>query len=453
MIPVVTPEQMRTIDAAASDSVETLIERAGAAVAREALRMLGGGYGRTVAVIAGPGNNGADGRTAADRLRERGVVVVVLDATACPPMLPTVDLVIDAGFGTGFRGDWKPPSVGSSLVLAVDVPTGLDGLTGRARPNTIRADVTVTFAAAKPGHVLCDGPDFVGRLVIADIGLAIDAPCAGIVEATDVAGWLPERARSAHKWDHATWIVAGRPGMKGAAWLAAAAAQRVGAGMVTLSSPGIDPSAPIEVVGKRLPEFDWAEAVLSDLHRFDSLVVGPGLGRDDQTVPSVVRVAFESTVPVVVDGDGLFALSWNEQGSPEFLRNRDGATILTPHDGEFGLLMGARPDADRIASAHRLVAASGAVVLLKGPATVIAGPGGRTYLVTNGDQRLASAGTGDVLSGIVGGLLAMGVEPIEAAAAGAWIHADAAGRGARHGLVASDIVQSIPSVLQQLNTR
>ncbi len=449
MIPVVTIEQMRAIDAAAPEPVETLIDRAGAAVAREALRLLGGGYGRTVVVLAGPGNNGADGRVAADRLRERGVRVRVVDATDVPTELPPADLVIDAAFGTGFRGSWRPPDVGGAMVLAVDVPTGLDAESGLAAATTLRADATVTFAAAKPGHVLGDGPDVVGALTIADIGLRVESPTIGIVTAADVAAWIPPRQRSAHKWDDAVRVVAGSAGMTGAAHLAAAAAQRAGAGMVAMSSPGIDADAPTEAVDCRLPSVDWADDVLADLHRFHALVVGPGLGREDHTVPSIVRTVVESVVPVVVDGDGLFALSWNDEGTPDFLRDREVATVLTPHDGEYALLTGSPPGDDRIAAAVQLVRRSGAVVLLKGPTTVVAAPDGPTMLVVNGDERLATAGTGDVLSGIIGALLARGVPPAKAAAAGAFLHAEAAAASGRVGLVASDLIDAIPMVMER----
>ena len=451
MIPVVTPEEMRAIDAAAPDPVEVLIERAGAAVARTAIEMLGGTYGRTVAVVAGPGNNGADGRVAAARLRERGVSVGVYDATALPPALPRCDLFIDAAFGTGFRGGWTPPAVTAGAVLAVDVPTGLNGLTGEADKHTMRADVTVTFAAAKPGHVLGAGPDLIGRLEVADIGLDIGTPPASIVDRDDVAGWLPRRASDAHKWRSALRIVAGSVGMTGAAHLAASAAQRAGAGYVTLSSPGIEADAPIEVVDRRVPAFDWADAVLEDLPRYQALVVGPGLGREEYTVPSIVTTVSESVVPVVVDGDGLFALSWNQDGTPVDVSEREVATVLTPHDGEFGILTGRRPGADRIAAARELVDLTGAIVLLKGPTTVVAAPDGSVRLVANGDQRLATAGTGDVLSGIIGALLATGVPGPLAAAGGAWVHAEASNRLQAAGLVASDLVGAIPTVIEELS--
>lgn len=451
MIPVVTPDQMRAVDAAAPEPVEVLIARAGAAVARSAIGLMGGAYGRTVVVVAGPGNNGADGRVAAERLRERGASVRVVDAIDAPATLPPCDLLIDAAFGTGFRGEWKAPDVVAAAVLAVDVPTGLDGATGAAGPHTLRADRTVTFAAAKPGHVLGAGPDLVGELDIADIGLDVGVPKISIVDADDVAAWLPRRARSDHKWAHAVRIVAGSAGMTGAAHLTAGAAQRTGAGYVALSSPGIDADAPVEVVDRRVPAFDWADAVLDDLPRYHALVIGPGLGREEYTVPSIVRVIDEAVVPLVVDGDGLFAMSWNAAGTPLHVGDRAVPTVLTPHDGEYGQLVGSRPGDDRIEAARELVELTGAVVLLKGPTTVVAAPDDSVRLVTNGDQRLATAGTGDVLAGVVGALLAMGVDGPRAAAGGAWLHAEAARRLPAAGLIASDLIGRIPSVLEELS--
>jgi ADP-dependent NAD(P)H-hydrate dehydratase / NAD(P)H-hydrate epimerase len=406
VIRVITPERMRAIDAAAPDPVDVLVDRAGAAVARVALRMLGGGYGRRVVVLAGPGNNGADGRVAAERLRERGAQVTVHDALASPATITGADLVVDAAFGSGFRGDWRPPRIDGAPVLAVDVPTGLDSRTGEAGNRTWRADATVTFAARRPGHLLGRGPDLCGELTVADIGLDTTPPADEpadeqmfVAEAADVAEWLPDRSRQAHKWSSAVRVVAGSVGMTGAAHLVAAAAQRAGAGMVTLSSPGIEASAPVEVVDRRVPPFDWAEPVLEDLYRYHALVVGPGLGREEYTVPSIVRAVTEALVPVVVDGDGLFALAWNDEGTPSFLARAGGAHVLTPHDGEYGTLTGHRPGPDRVAALRRLVDLTGATMLLKGPTTLVGAPGEPTWFVTNGDQRLATAGTGDVLAG------------------------------------------------------
>lgn len=449
MIPIVTPEQMRAIDAAATVSVDVLIERAGAAVARQALTILGGAYGRRVVVVAGPGNNGADGRVAGRRLAERGVAVRVLDALDLPARLPPADLIVDAAFGTGFRDGWSFPDH-AAPVLAVDVPTGLDARTGRADPSTPRAVATVTFNAAKPGHYLGDGPARAGELVVADIGLDVDAPEAWMCAPGDVAGTIPARPHDAHKWRSAVRLVAGSPGMTGAAHLAAAAAQRTGAGMVALSSPGIDADAPVESVDRRIPPFDWADAVLSDLHRFRALVVGPGLGRHEHTVGSVVRAVMGSVVPVVVDGDGLFALAWNDAGNPSFLAAREVPTVLTPHDGEYATLTGAPPGRDRIGAARQLAETTGATVLLKGPTTVVASPDRTPTLVRAGDARLATAGTGDVLAGIIGALLARGVPAHHAAVVGALVHGEALRGCAATGVVASDLIAHIPEVLERL---
>ena len=392
MIPVVTRDEMRAIDAAASDPVDVLVERAGAAVARAALEMLGGAYGRRVVVLAGPGNNGADGRVAAERLRERGVAVRVYDAGDVPTTVPACDLVIDAAFGTGFRGTWTPPEIGRALVLAVDVPTGLDADTGVAPPSVLRADRTVTFAAAKPGHFVGDGPDVVGALTVADIGLPVDAVMS-VVEAVDVSAWLPRRERGAHKWRSAVRLVAGSSGMTGAAVLAAGAAQRTGSGMVVASSPGVDDSVlatcyPAEVVTRPLAHADWSDDALSDIDRFGSLVIGPGIGRHATTVDAVVRTIAVADLPTVVDGDALYAIADGDTGGLAVLRGRDAPTVLTPHDGEFARLTGAPPSADRVADVRRLAEDTRSVVLLKGPATIVAEPGGRAYFVVDGDARL-----------------------------------------------------------------
>jgi ADP-dependent NAD(P)H-hydrate dehydratase / NAD(P)H-hydrate epimerase len=453
VIPVVTPEEMQAIDRAASEPVEVLIERAGAATARAAVKLLGGTYGRRVVVIAGKGHNGDDGRAAAERLRRRGVQVLVQDALDVPAVAPPCDLVIDAAYGTGFHGEWTGPWPGRAKVLAVDIPSGVDGLTGAAGPGVVPADHTVTFAALKPGLLFAPGALLAGTLEVADIGLDVSAARTHLVQQADVAAWLPLRPADAHKWRSAVWVVAGSSGMLGAAHLAARAAQRVGAGMVHLSSPGIgfDPLLPTEVVGKALPAKFWDGEALAAADRFHAAVVGPGLGRADETVASVRGFVARSALPVVVDGDGLFALAWGADGARSVLADRGEApTVLTPHDGEYTLLTGTRPGRDRLEAARRLSADVGAVVLLKGPATVVAEPGGRALVVTAGDERLATAGTGDVLAGIIGALLAQGLPGFAAAAAGAWIHGQAGRLGPARGLVAGDLPDLVPRVLESL---
>jgi NAD(P)H-hydrate epimerase len=447
VISIVTPEEMRAIDAAAPEPVEVLIARAGAAVARAARRMLGGTYGRRVVVVAGKGNNGNDGRAAAGLLQAGGMKVVVLDAADAHRVVPSCDLVIDAAYGTGFRGTWEPPDAGGAAVLAVDIPSGVDGLTGAAEGPVLPADRTVTFAALKPGLLFGPGRQLAGEVEVADIGLP--APSAAhLVEVSDVAGWLPSRPVDTNKWRAAVWVVAGSPGMLGAAHLATRAAQRAGAGMVRLSSPGVehDPMQPTEAVGSSVDQDGFAPVILDRLDRFHALVVGPGLGRSDATVEGVRRLVRDAALPLLLDGDGLFAV--HEQLG--CVRDRTAPTVLTPHDGEYAVLAGSPPGDDRIGAARRLAQDLGAVVLLKGPATVVASPAGEALVVCAGDERLATAGTGDVLSGTIGSFLAQGVAPFLAAALGAWVHGSAAELGPARGLVAGDLPELIPSVLAAL---
>lgn len=448
MIPVLTPEEMAAVDAAAPEPVSVLIERAGAAVAAEALRLLGGGYGRRVVVLAGKGNNGADGRAAAARLRRRGVRVDVIEAADAPASLPVADLVIDAAYGTGFRGVHDAPEIGDVPVLAVDIPSGIDGLTGEEHGRAWTAQRTVTFAALKPGLLFPPGRERAGAVSLADIGLDVSSATTGVVERTDVATWVVARPPTAHKWDAALLVVAGSEGMTGAARLCAGAAQRAGAGMVRVATPGLpdDPGRPLEAVGLALPSQHWSAAVLDAVDRFGAVVVGPGLGRSAGTAGEVRNLLAQVALPVVVDGDGLASL-----GSQvvEVLATRPAPTILTPHDGEHRLLTGALPGADRLAAARQLAGTTGSVVLLKGPTTVVAGVDGRAAVVL-GDARLATAGTGDVLSGVIGALLARGVPPFEAAAAGAWLHARAAELGPPLGLVAGDLPRLVGQALAEV---
>lgn len=448
MIPVVTPEEMAEIDRRAPEPVEVLVRRAGGAVAAAALELLGGSYGRRVVVVAGPGNNGWDGRVAAEVLAARGVRCTVLDAGAVPGVLPSADLVIDAAFGTGFRGEYTFPDTDGAPVLAVDIPSGVSGLTGLVGGDPAHAVMTVTFAALKPGLLMGKGPRHAGQVRVADIGLDVGAARLHLVTDDDVVAWVPDRAPDAHKWRHAVWLVAGSPQMSGAARLAAAAALRGGAGYVRLSSPGLaEAAAPTEVVAHPVPALDWAGDVLGGLDRFAALAIGPGLGRGNGTATQVRELLAGARVPAVVDGDALWALGTTAH---EVLTGRPGPTVLTPHDGEYQLLTGAPPGEDRVEAARTLAAACGATVLLKGPSTVVAEPDGAALVVHVGDQRLATAGTGDVLTGLVAAHLALGMPPLQAGAAAAHLHGLAARRGPRRGLVASDLVDLLPGVWEHL---
>jgi hydroxyethylthiazole kinase-like uncharacterized protein yjeF len=450
MRPVVTPDEMNAIDAAAPEPVEVLIGRAGGAVARVALAMLGGAYGRRVVVIAGKGNNGNDGREAARRLRGRGVRVSERAPGDTSPVGPC-DLVIDAAFGTGFRGAYDAPEVAPGTpVLAVDIPSGVDGLTGAADGRVLAADRTITFAAHKPGLLLHPGAELAGAIEVADIGLDVSSATIHVVEPADLAAWYPARGATGHKWQSAVWVVGGSPGLEGAAVLTSSAANRAGAGYVRWSSPGEVPSLlkPTEVVGTELPATGWAGAVLEGASRFAAIALGNGLGLSDGLVADVQQVVAGAPVPTVVDADAITALA------------RDGrarafttpTTILTPHEGEFARLAGHAVGADRIGDVRGLAAQLGAIVLLKGPTTVVADPRGRVLLSTTGDARLATLGTGDVLSGTIAALVARGVPPFEAAAAGACLHGLAGALGWRDGLVAGDVVDLLPAVLEDLTS-
>ncbi len=460
MIPVLTPEEMAGVDRSAREPTDVLVERAGAGVARAARAMLGGGYGRRVVVVAGKGNNGNDGRAAAHRLRAAGASVRVLDAgglEAGAP-LPEADLVVDAAYGTGLGRAYGPPAAGGVPVLAVDIPSGLSGSTGEvvgkdAASGAVDAARTVTFAALKPGLLVGDGPQRCGTVEVVDIGLGdlVDERARmWLVEDDDVAALLAPRPRDGNKWQFAAQVVAGSPGMTGAAWMVSRSALRAGAGYVRLGMPGVDPASaslpPGEVVTTALPAHDWDETVAHGLERFKALVIGPGLGPDHDG--PVARLLARAPQPAVVDADGLNALgSLDTVASVTARRRHD--MVLTPHAGEYARLAGGPPGVDPIASVRAAAARSGAVVLLKGSTTIVAAPDGRVLLAMSGSPRLATAGTGDVLSGVIGALVARGVDPFAAAALGAHVHGRAAGLGLPQGLVAGDLPDLVAQWLSE----
>ena len=474
MLPVLTPDEMGAADArtiAAGTPVEVLMERAGRAVAWVVRTRLRGLYGRRAVVVCGKGNNGGDGVIAARVLRHWGARVDEFHLETGVPRvelaraLARADVVVDAMYGTGFRGELEGDAraVAETLrdfdgsVIAVDIPSGVQGLTGEVRGIAVRADDTVCFAAHKPGLLFEPGRSLAGRVHVVDLGIAVDDLArAWATEAADVASWLVPRAADAHKWRAGCFVVGGSGGMTGAPSLVSHAAMRSGAGIVWCGVPGAEAAARLsgsEVIAKALPATPdgflgdgAAKDVLDDLERFRALAVGPGLGRSPATAAAVRRIVAAARVPVVIDADGLHAVG----DDPALLRIRSAPTILTPHEGEYASLRGGPPGPDRLAAARALATDTGAIVLLKGPGTVVAAPDGRARICSTGGPWLATAGTGDVLTGVIAGLLARGLEPFDAASAGAFVHGLAADVAGHTGLMAGDLVAAIPAVLVDL---
>jgi|TARA_B110000196_G_scaffold68667_1_gene58309 NAD(P)H-hydrate epimerase len=434
MIPIVTPVEMTEIDRVSPFAEAELIERAGFAVAKEALRSLGGGYGRRVGLIVGKGNNGKDGLVAARLLRKRGVKCQVVDPSDVAD-LGNVDLVIDAAYGTGFRGAWSLPEQPTAPVVAVDIPSGVNALTGMDN-GSLQAEKTVTFAALKPGLLLDAGPQKAGSVVVADIGLEINDATSHLFEDSDWLVARKVRTKTDHKWTNAVRILAGSPGMQGACGLAAQAALRAGAGMVVASTPGgetSDTSHITEVVTKPLLNENWAREILSDSHRYSSLLIGPGLGLGEVMKHQILEAIENWPGPVVVDADAITALA----GDLSCLKKRAGSTILTPHDAEFDRLTNSAARTDRFQAVRNLARNLNAVVLLKGPTTLISDPSGNLVAVNSGNQNLATAGTGDVLAGMICALYDE-ENPVTSVAAAAHWHG-LTGAMAHEGLLASDL--------------
>ena len=429
---------MREIDRTSPFSKEVLIERAGAAVARAALRELGGAYGRKVIIVAGKGSNGEDGKVAAKRLERRGVRVQLIDADKAPKELPDADLVIDAAYGTGLKRPYEAP-ITNSNVLSVDIPSGVDGHTGCSIGKPFKAKRTLTFNALKPGHIFSDGACLSGELEIADIGLDTSSLSSGLITDDDVCSWIPARSNDSHKWKSACWVLAGGEGMEGAAILTVSAAQRAGAGYIRFSSPEIEiPEIPLEAVSFPLQtDFSINE---NELNRFKSFVIGPGLGRNPELLDGIKDLVKRLKLPVVLDGDALYAFDKNDFP-------KESQVILTPHEGEFEKIMGEKPALDRISAVRKCAEETRSVVLLKGPTTVVSDPEGKIRIVNSGDQRLATAGSGDVLAGIIGAFLARGAGPLEAASSGAHVHGQLLNRLPPTGIIANDLVTCLVETL------
>lgn len=445
MRPVVSVAEMVELDAraVAERGQRALIEAAGAALAAEVSAAASPIAGKRVAIVAGPGSNGEDGRVAAAHLEAAGAVVALLGPAAGAAELEGADVVVDAAFGTGLSRPYEAPAPpASAAVVAVDLPSGLDGNSGALVGRPMAADLTVAMAAIKAGLLFGSGPGVTGDLHLADVGIDVSAASAALLDESDLEAW-PLRRRDAHKWSAAVTVVAGGPGMEGAGALSSLGALRAGAGMVRLVHPVDGGSAvawPLELVRRPSRLEALAAVAAEETARSGAIVIGPGLGSTPATHQVVRELIASRRCPSVLDADGLSAAGTAEELG-ELVSAARAPVVITPHDGEARRLLGHEVGDDRLAAARELAERSGAIALLKGPTTVVARPGGgpRSALISrSGSEALATAGTGDVLSGIIAAALALGSEPLLAAGLSAELHG-LAGRRASGVLIASEL--------------
>lgn len=489
MLELLTTEEMSRADAlaiAAGTPGLDLMEAAGEAVAREVVwRYPEAGR---VAILCGPGNNGGDGFVAARHLADHGYGVRLsllgeadaLNGDAAKmarlwtgdvePLslasLDGVDVAVDALFGAGLARDIEGAAreVVEALnarrlpVIAVDVPSGIDGDSGEVRGAAARAEATVTFFRRKPGHLLMPGRAFCGAVRLAGIGIP-----ASVLDEIDPRAWAnepplwlpryPWPALEGHKYDrgHLT-VVSGGPEATGAARLGARAALRIGAGLVTLAgskaASAVNAAHSTAVMVQSFSGAKGFAAILRDERR-NAVLIGPGAGVGQKT-REAVHAALKSGAACVLDADAITSFSASPKVLFKAIAARRAPVVMTPHEGEFTrLFRGTGRAASKLERARAAATASGAVMVLKGADTVIAAPDGRAVINANGSAWLATAGSGDVLAGMIAGLLAQGMAPLEAASAAAWLHGEAAGlRGP--GLIAEDLPDILPAVLATL---
>jgi ADP-dependent NAD(P)H-hydrate dehydratase / NAD(P)H-hydrate epimerase len=522
---LVTSAQMAAID---RRSIEehgipgyTLMQRAGQAVVDELVARSGSVAGDLVAVLCGRGNNGGDGFVIARLLRElkadvrcyliaekpdavAGSAKEAMDAwqqaggettnlvneesiRAIAASWSDADYIIDGLLGTGLVGDVRgvvkavieAVSMQRVPVIAIDIPSGIDGDTGAVLGAAIQASLTVTFGLPKVGHAFHPGKRYCGTLVVADIGFPSDAVEAEagrlfLTGSDDARGWVPHRVADAHKGSQGTvFLIAGSVGMTGAAALSSEAALRVGCGLSYLACPeslnDVLEGMVREVVTKPMPEVGKRRCfalrglgqMLREAENMDVIAIGPGIGRHRETAELVRRFVQQSGHPMVIDADGLFALSPESRpanlSAEEFgFDGRD--VVLTPHYGEMSRLIGvdiAQIKANPLAYARAARDTYRATVLLKGDPTVVCGPSGEEWVNTSGNSGMASGGMGDVLTGTIAGLIAQGLGAEKAARLGAYVHG-LAGDLARdelglHGMIAGDVLARLPTAMKKLS--
>ncbi|HVE76566.1 MAG TPA: NAD(P)H-hydrate dehydratase [Actinomycetota bacterium] len=508
MKPVLSPEQMSAVDKAAEAagvSTEELMDQAGWAVAREARGLMGGIYGTRPVIVCGKGNNAGDGFVAARRLRQWGAIPTVV-MTAEPATLKGAalaayealggvatqmfdggrlrklaarsDVVIDAIVGTGFKGELTGNMASAAAiinesqapVLSVDIPSGVSGETGRVEGQAVFAEVTVTLGALKHGLLLLPGRAHAGRVVVADIGIPdelLDDAEAFVAEASDIAGLIPPRPPDAHKRSVGkVLVVAGSAAMPGAAALTAMGAFRMGAGLVRIAVPEsiaaqVGSIVP-EALVSGLPEtnegnFDQpaASAAAELAGAVDAVVVGPGIGRSEQTRQFLFELAGKVELPFVIDADAISLFA----ESPTAFSALADRSVITPHEGELARVLGVKPEDvsfDRMGSVRKAADLLKTSVLLKGSYTLVSdGAGSMLFFSTTGGPVLATAGSGDVLAGMVGALAAQ-MSVTDAALVAAFIHGAAgdalAAEVGESGVTASDIADAIPPAIAGLKS-
>lgn len=487
---LLTPDEMAACDRltiAGGVAGIALMEKAGRAVADAVARHP---LGTRVVVIAGPGNNGGDGFVAARVLAERGYPVRIAllgDAAALkgdaaeaarawrgsvepatPQVIAGAGVIVDALFGAGLnraiegeaRALIEAINASGVPVIAVDLPSGINGASGAVMGVAVRANESVTFFRRKMGHVLLPGRLHAGKVRVVDIGIP-DSVLTRVPISTSANGsalWgkhFPVPRLDGHKYSRGHAVVAsGGVSFTGAVRLAARGALRAGAGLVTLASPrealAVNAAASLAVMVRPVDGANELRQLLSD-KRLNAVALGPGLGVGANT-RDLVKAALEGERAVVLDADAL--TSFAEEPGALFAAIGIGRPIvLTPHQGEFGRLfrnVEQIPDnTPKVEVAKAAARASGAVVLLKGPDTVVAAPNGRAAINENAPPWLATAGSGDVLAGIITGLLAQGMPAFEAACAGAWLHGEA-GNEAGPGLIAEDLPEALPPIFARL---
>jgi hydroxyethylthiazole kinase-like uncharacterized protein yjeF len=506
VLPVLTPSEASALDDAAEArgiSTISLMESAGFAVALEAAHVAGGRNGRRAVVVCGPGNNGGDGSVAARILSGWGMGVAVLTVSDDPREGPAAanlrrlraettvrvrpcssqllarellraDVAVDAIFGTGFHGTPEGSfaiaieQLASSEVpvVAVDIPSGVDGSNGRVEGDAVRATATVCLGALKPGAVLPPGWTYTGEVTVADIGFPPDLirSDTSVVEAVDVASRLPRREPDTHKQaSGVVMVVGGSRSMTGAVCLMAEAAARVGAGLVVVATPErvmpVVQGVVTEAVFLPLPETEEGtvsraalDHLLERMDKTDAAAIGPGMTTESQTQDLVRAFAAESPRPFVLDADGIGAFA----GRAGELSGRKSDAVLTPHLGEFARLSGLADEevtADRLGAVRDIARETGAAILLKGSRTVVASPEGEARVNPTGTSVLATAGSGDVLTGMTAGLTARGLEPFEAATVAAYLHGVAgriAGERTGEGTTSRDVLAAVPSAVARV---